>query len=58
MTMILTGCFNAASDSGLVVVIDPLIAPHAAALAGDDVAEMRATGRDLIATWDAALGRE
>jgi hypothetical protein len=32
--------------------LDPLVTAHAAALGGSDVAKMRATGRDLIATYD------
>jgi hypothetical protein len=30
---------------------------HAAALAGDSVPEMRRTGRNVIATYDAAVGQ-
>jgi hypothetical protein len=34
----------------------PLVDAHAASLAAEDVADMRRTGRDLIATFDAATG--
>ena len=37
--------------------LDPLMTAHARALAGEDVAAMRATGRAVIATYDAGRGR-
>ena len=51
------GCATGASDSAIVAVLDRPMAAHAAALAGDDVLLMRRTGRDLIATYDAAARR-
>jgi hypothetical protein len=36
--------------------LQDLSTPHAAALAGEDINEMRRTGRDLIASIDAAAG--
>lgn len=56
--MMLTGCGGAAvSNSALATVLDRPMTAHAAALAGDSVPEMRRTGRDLIATYDAAVGQ-
>ena len=58
MTTIVSGCVSAAPD-GASRVLDRLEGPitrHAAALAGDDVAMMRATGREVIAIYDAGLG--
>lgn len=56
--MMLTGCGGErTSDSALVTVLDRPMTVHATALAGDDVPAMRRTGRDLIATYDAAVGR-
>lgn len=55
--LILSGCASAGSDS-VYSRLDPLVIVHAAALAGDDVAKMRSTGRDLIATFDAARGAQ
>ena len=55
--MMLNGCVGAVNDSAIVAVLDRPISVHAAALAGDDVAEMRRTGRNLIATYDAAKGK-
>lgn len=52
--VILAGCGNVVNDSALATVLDPLMTDHAAALAGDDVAAMRRSGRVLIATYDAA----
>lgn len=53
----LAGCVSGASDSALVAVLDRPMTAHAAALAGDSVPDMRRTGRNLIATYDAAVGR-
>jgi len=52
--LILIGCNPVVNESALVSVLDPLMTNHAAALAGDDIAPMRRTGRILIATYDAA----
>lgn len=57
MPLIVTGCTSAANDSAMVTVLDQPMTAHAAALAGDDVALMRRTGRNLIATYDAAASR-
>lgn len=58
MILMLSGCTSAVvSDSAMVSVLDRPMTQHAAALADDDVAAMRRTGRDLIATYDAAKGK-
>jgi hypothetical protein len=54
--LIVTGCANAVSEEAAKVALDPLVTAHAAALAGCDLDLMRSTGRDLIATYDAAFG--
>lgn len=54
----LTGCVSGANDSVLVAVLDRLMTAYAAALASDSVPAMRRTGRDLIVTYDAAVGRD
>ena len=56
--LIESGCASAVNDSAMIAVLDRPMTAHAAALAGDDVAEMRRTGRDLIATYDAAADRD
>ena len=58
MMTIVTGCVSAAPD-GAGRVLERLEGPltaHAAALAGNDVALMRATGRKVIAIYDAGVG--
>ena len=57
LMLTVSGCASAVSDSAMVAALDRPMTAHAAALAGDDVAMMRRTGRDLIATYDAAAGR-
>ena len=57
MPLIVTGCTSAANDSAMATVLDRPMTAHAAALAGDDVTLMRRTGRNLIATYDAAASR-
>lgn len=60
MMTIVSGCVSAAPD-GASRVLDRLEEPiteHAAALAGDDVAKMRATGRRVIAIYDAGVGTQ
>lgn len=55
----LSGCMNADSGNGAARVLERLedpITEHAAALAGSDVALMRATGRKVIAIYDAGVG--
>ncbi len=56
--LILTGCASEAPPNARVALdrLQDLATPHAAALAGEDVTEMRRTGRDLIASIDAAAG--
>ena len=57
---IASGCVSAAPD-GASRVLDRLADPiteHAAALAGDDVALMRSTGRRVIAIYDAGVGAQ
>lgn len=55
---ILTGCASVpVSDSVLAKALDRPMTAHAEALSGDDVDRMRRTGRVVIATYDAAVGR-
>ena len=58
LILILNGCASEAPTHGRTALdrLQNLATPHAAALAGDDVNEMRRTGRDLIASIDAAAG--
>ena len=54
----LAGCATApVSDSALAAALKRPMTKHAAALAGDSVPEMRRTGRNVIATYDAAVGQ-
>ena len=56
--LILAGCSSApVSDSALAAALKRPMAEHAAALAGDSVPEMRRTGRNVIAIYDAGVGR-
>lgn len=56
--LILAGCASApVSDSALATALRRPMTEHAAALAGDSVPEMRRTGRNVIATYDAAVGQ-
>lgn len=55
--LILAGCTVAASDSALATALRRPMTEHAAALSGEDVAAMRRTGRNVIATYDAAVGQ-
>ena len=57
LPLMLTGCGVEVNDSALATALRRPMTEHAAALAGDSVPEMRRTGRDLIATYDAATGR-
>lgn len=55
---IASGCISAAPDGASRVLerlADP-ISEHASALAGEDVALMRSTGRKVIAIYDAGYG--
>lgn len=47
---------GASGQTAVLDRLDPLMTAHAAALAGDNVAEMRRTGRVVIATYDAGRG--
>ena len=55
----LTGCGSTSEGAAVATLdrLDPLMTAHARALAGEDVAAMRATGRAVIATYDAGRGR-
>ena len=56
--LILAGCASApVSDSALAAALKRPMTEHAAALAGEDVAAMRRTGRNVIAIYDAGVGR-
>lgn len=58
LSLIVTGCASVpVSDSVLAKALDKPMTAHAEALAGDDVDRMRHTGRVVIATYDAAVGR-
>lgn len=53
---IVSGCVNADGASRVLDRLDEPMTTHAAALAGDDVVLMRATGRRVIAIYDAGVG--
>lgn len=53
----LNGCTTEVSDSALATALRRPMTEHAAALAGDSVSEMRRTGRNVIAIYDAGVGR-
>ena len=58
--MMLSGCASGVPEGAAIATLDrldPLMTAHARALAGEDVAAMRATGRAVIATYDAGRGR-
>lgn len=57
LTLIAAGCTTEVSDSALATALRRPMTEHAAALAGEDVAAMRRTGRNVIATYDAAVGQ-
>ena len=57
LPLIVAGCTVAASDSALATALRRPMTAHAAALAGEDVAAMRRTGRNVIAIYDAGVGR-
>ena len=57
LPLMLTGCGVAVSDSALATALRRPMTEHAAALAGDSVPEMRRTGRNVIAIYDAGVGR-
>ena len=56
--LILAGCASApVSDSALAAALKRPMTEHAAALAADSVSDMRRTGRNVIAIYDAGVGR-
>lgn len=55
LTLIVSGCATVVSNDAAKLILDPLVTAHAAALGGCDVDQMRSTGRDLIATYDAVF---
>ena len=57
LTLIAAGCTTEVSDSALATALRRPMTEHAAALAGDSVSEMRRTGRNVIAIYDAGVGR-
>lgn len=54
---ILSGCAIGGSADALLSRMEPLEAAHARALSKSDVDTLRSTGRDLLATLEAARGR-
>lgn len=54
---LVSGCKLAADESALESVLAKPMTNHAASLGGEDVPQMRRTGRILIATFDAATLR-
>ena len=57
LTLTACGSVNEGAAIATLDRLDPLMTAHARALAGEDVAAMRATGRAVIATYDAGRGR-
>ena len=57
LTQIAAGCTTEVSDSALATALKRPMTEHAAALADNSVPEMRRTGRNVIATYDAAVGQ-
>lgn len=55
LTSLLSACMGT-NEAAVLARLDPLMTEHAAALATDDLAKIRATGRKLIATYDAGVG--
>ena len=55
-TLIAAGCTTEVSDSALATALRRPMTEHAAALAGDSVSDMRRTGRNVIAIYDAGGG--
>lgn len=52
-----SGCATGPSDSALAAVLDKPLTECAAVFAEDDTPAMRACGRSIIATYDAATLR-
>ena len=57
LPLMLTGCGVEVNDSALATALRRPMTEHAAALAGDSVSDMRRTGRNVIAIYDAGAGR-
>ena len=57
LTLIGCGSVTEGAATATLDRLDPLMTTHARALAGEDVDQMRRTGRVLIATYDAGRGR-
>ena len=55
---ILSGCNPVASGDAWRIALGPRMDAHAVALTTDDLSAIRATGRDLIATYDALVGAQ
>jgi len=58
MLTTVSGCVSADGASRVLERLGDPITKHAAALAGDDVSLMRATGRRVIAIYDAGTGAQ
>ena len=58
LTMTLSGCDPVAGADAFRIALGPRMDAHAVALTTDDLAAIRATGRDLIATYDALVGAQ
>lgn len=54
--LILTGCAPAPAEAPVLARLERPLQRLAVALAGEDVPRMRATGRDVIAIYDAGVG--
>ena len=58
LVTILSGCDPVARADAFRIALGPRMDAHAVALTTDDLAPIRATGRDLIATYDALVGAQ
>ena len=56
LPMIVTGCVTLQAETTVLDRAEPLARAHATALAGDDLAAARTTGRALLATLAAGAG--
>ena len=56
--MTLSGWDPVAGADAFRIALGPRMDAHAVALTTDDLAAIRATGRDLIATYDALVGAQ
>ena len=55
---ILSGCDPVAGADAFRIALGPRMDAHQVTLTTDDLAAIRATGRDLIATYDALVGAQ